>query len=82
MYVKLILLQGGESDIFRQEKIQTKRILFEGPNDKRTPHGDVIYRIQMQETGTKKSFSEKFPLVSEMLTFFRASLVFRCSWKC
>ena len=71
MYVKLILLQGGESDIFWQEKIQNKRILFEGPNDKRTPHGEVISRIQMRERiGTKKLFSEKSPLVSEMLTFF------------
>jgi hypothetical protein len=56
MYVKLILLRGGENDIFRQKKIQTERILFEGPNDKRTPHGDVIYCIQMRETGTKKIF--------------------------
>jgi len=79
--VKVSLLQGRESDIFREEKIRKKRNLSRSPMTK--GHGEVISRIlfKCEKLGLKNLFSEKSPLKSEMLTFFRASLVFQCSWK-
>jgi hypothetical protein len=70
--VKVSLLLGRESDIFREKKIQKERNIFEEPNDKRTPHGEVISHIlfKCEKWVIKNLFSEKFPLISEMLTFF------------
>ena len=53
-------------------KISKRKVSFEDPNDKRTPHGEVISHIlfKCKKLVLKILFSEKSPLKSEMLTFF------------
>ena len=63
MGVKVSLSQGGERDIFREEKIQKERNLSRGPMTKgHLSERSFLDLIQMREIGTKKSFSEKSPV--------------------
>ena len=55
--VKVSLLQGGERDVFREEKIQKERNLSRGPMTKgHLTERSFLDLIQMREIGTKKSF--------------------------
>ncbi len=82
MDVKYSLLQGRESDIFREEKIQKERNLSRGPMTKgHLTERSFLDLIQMQEIGTKKSFQWEISVDKWNAHFFRTSLVFQRSWK-